>query len=54
VSSKLQSYIREDGSVEGTNNILRNKDIYTLTGNISAGIGFKKSNIVIDGAGYTG
>lgn len=46
-------YIREDGSVEGADKIQRNGDMYTLTGNISGGIQVQKSNIVIDGAGYT-
>ena len=46
-------YIREDGTVEGTDNIQRNGDIYTLTGNISSGIQVERSNIVLDGAGYT-
>jgi parallel beta-helix repeat protein len=47
-------YIREDGSVEGTNNIQRNGDLYTFTGDISnERILVEKDNIVIDGAGYT-
>jgi hypothetical protein len=45
--------IKEDGSIEGTNKIQRNENIYTLTGNISGNIQIKKSNIVIDGAGFT-
>lgn len=46
-------YISSDGSVVGTNNILRNGDLYFLTGNISGGTAVQKSNITIDGAGYT-
>jgi len=46
-------YISADGSVVGTNSIQRNGSIYTLTANISGGIQVQKSNIVIDGAGYT-
>ena len=47
-------YIRADGSVEGTNNIQRNGDIYTFTDNVSdERILVEKDNIVIDGAGYT-
>src|SRR3990170_952015 len=46
-------YISDDGSVVGTNTIQRNGDIYTLTANISGGIQVQKSNILIDGAGYT-
>lgn len=45
--------IKDDGSIEGTNQIQRNRDIYTFTGNISGTIQVKKSNIVIDGAGFT-
>jgi hypothetical protein len=44
--------INADGSVTGTNNIHRDGDIYTLTGNISGGIQIQKSNIILDGAGY--
>ena len=46
-------YIRADGSVEGTDKIQRNGDIYTFTGNISDVIQIQKSNIIVDGAGYT-
>src|SRR4030066_1953953 len=46
-------YISNDGSVVGTNTIQRNGNIYTLTANISGGIQVQKSNIVIDGVGYT-
>jgi hypothetical protein len=45
--------IKDDGSIEGTNQIQRNANIYTLTGKISGTIQVKKSNIVIDGAGFT-
>ena len=45
--------IKEDGSIEGTNKIQRNEDIYTFTGNISGNIQVQKSNIVIDGVGFT-
>jgi hypothetical protein len=45
--------IKDDGSIEGTNKIQRNEDIYTFTGNISGNIQIQKSNIIIDGAGFT-
>ena len=45
-------YINSDGSVAGTNNITREGDVYTLTGNLSGGIQIQKSHIVLDGAGY--
>jgi hypothetical protein len=45
--------IKDDGSVEGTNKIQCNENIYTFTGNISGNIQVQKSNIVIDGGGFT-
>jgi len=53
VKAESTVYIRADGSVEGTDKIQRNGDIYTLTGNISGSIQVQTSFIVIDGAGYT-
>jgi hypothetical protein len=51
---KLTSiYITPNGSVTGTNNIQRSGDLYLLTDNISGSIIVQKSNIIIDGAGYT-
>ena len=47
-------YIRTDGSIDPpTAPIQRDGDIYTFTGNISGTIFVERSNIVIDGAGYT-
>jgi len=46
-------YIRADGSVEGTDKILRSGDIYTFADNINDSIVVEKDDIVIDGAGYT-
>jgi len=47
-------FIKADGSVEGTDKIQRDEnDVYTLTGNISGRILVQRSNIIIDGAGYT-
>ena len=51
-------YIRSDGSVEGTDKIQRDGNVYTFTCNISidsgdCGIEVDRDNIVIDGAGYT-
>lgn len=45
--------IKDDGSVEGTNQMQRNGNVYTFMSNISGTIQVKKSNIVIDGAGFT-
>lgn len=45
--------IRDDGSVEGTGKIQRSGNIYTLTGDISGNVQVHRSNIVIDGAGFT-
>ncbi len=52
-------YIRADGTVEGTDKIQRNEDVYTFLRNISIdgsgieGIIVERNDIVIDGAGYT-
>jgi parallel beta-helix repeat protein len=46
-------YIRADGSVEGTGNILRYGDTYTFTGNIAGSIVVERDSIVLDGVGYT-
>ncbi|MHC3129957.1 MAG: right-handed parallel beta-helix repeat-containing protein, partial [Candidatus Bathyarchaeota archaeon] len=46
-------YIRSDGSVEGTDKIQRDGNVYTLTGDISGGIKVERNFTVIDGAGYT-
>jgi len=46
-------YIRADGTVEGTDKIQRNDNVYTFTGNISGSLAVQKSFITIDGSGYT-
>jgi parallel beta-helix repeat protein len=50
-------YIEADGSVQPlTAPIQRNGSIYTLTGNITSdfdGIWIERSNVILDGAGYT-
>ena len=46
-------YIRADGTVEGTDKIQRDGNVYTLTDNIYEKIVVEKDNIVVDGAGYT-
>jgi len=46
--------VNPDGSIEPlTTLIQRNGNVYTFNGNISGSIAIHKSNIVIDGAGYT-
>jgi hypothetical protein len=45
--------IKPDGSIEGTDKIQRQGDVYTLTDDIAGSIEVQKSNIVIDGAGHT-
>jgi len=45
--------IKPNGSVEGTDKIHRDGDVYTLTGNIAGGIRVQKGYIIVDGAGYT-
>lgn len=46
-------YIRADGSVEGTDKIQRDEDIYTFTNDIYDKIVVERSHIIIDGNGYT-
>jgi parallel beta-helix repeat protein len=48
-------FIRADGSIEGTNKIHRSGNTYIFNGDIeeSYGIIVEKSNIIIDGKGYT-
>jgi parallel beta-helix repeat protein len=52
-------YIRADGTVEGTDKIRRDGDIYTFLGSISLydseiyGIVVERDNIIVDGSGYT-
>jgi parallel beta-helix repeat protein len=48
-------YIRADGSVEGTDKIQRDGNVYTFIDDIfdSCGIVVERDNIVVDGAGYT-
>jgi len=45
-------YIRADGSVEGTDKIQRDGNVYTFTDDIFDPIVVDRNNIVIDGAGY--
>ena len=46
-------YIRSDGTVEGTDKIQRDGNVYTFTNNIYDSIVVERDNIVVDGAGYT-
>ena len=46
-------YIQADGSVQGTDNITRNGDVYIFNGDAIGSLFVAKSNIIIDGAGYT-
>ena len=46
-------YIRSDGTVEGTDKIQRDGNVYTFTRNIHGEIIVEKDKIVVDGAGYT-
>ncbi|UCC58713.1 MAG: hypothetical protein JSW14_02000 [Candidatus Bathyarchaeum sp.] len=48
-------FVRADGSLEGTNKIQRNGNVYTFIGDIkeSYGIIVETKNIVIDGKGHT-
>ncbi|MDI9577048.1 MAG: hypothetical protein QM398_02795 [Thermoproteota archaeon] len=44
--------IMSDGSVEGTDQIQREGNVYTFTGDISGTLKVEKDDITIDGAGY--
>ncbi|MCW4044056.1 MAG: hypothetical protein NWE94_00890 [Candidatus Bathyarchaeota archaeon] len=45
--------IKSDGSVEGTDKIQRQGNVYTFTGDIFGSITVRRSRITIDGAGHT-
>jgi parallel beta-helix repeat protein len=45
-------YIRADGSVEGTDKVQRNGNVYTFIDNIYDSIVVERNDIVVDGAGY--
>ena len=53
VKAQSTIYIRADGTIDGTDKIQRNGNVYTFSGNISRPIILDKSGIVIDGNGYT-
>ncbi|MCW4033750.1 MAG: right-handed parallel beta-helix repeat-containing protein [Candidatus Bathyarchaeota archaeon] len=46
-------FIQADGSIEGTDNITKNGDVYIFKGDVTGSLFVAKSNIIIDGAGYT-
>ncbi|MFC1487835.1 nitrous oxide reductase family maturation protein NosD [Thermoproteota archaeon] len=46
-------YIRADGSVEGTDTIQREGNVYTFTDNIYDSLVVERDDIVIDGVGYS-
>ena len=45
-------YIRSDGSVEGTDNISRDGNVYTFIGNIFGSIVVEKDDVIIYGGGF--
>jgi parallel beta-helix repeat protein len=45
-------YIKADGSIEGTDKIQRNGDVYTFIANISVSIVVESNDVLIDGRGY--
>jgi len=46
-------YIRADGTVDGTNKIQRNGNVYTFTDDIFDSIVVEKDGVMVDGAGYS-
>jgi parallel beta-helix repeat protein len=53
VKAQSTVYIRNDGTVEGTDKIQQNGDTYTFTDDITGAVVLEKGGIVIDGDGYT-
>ncbi len=51
--SESTIYIRVDGSIEGTDDIQRDGNIYTFTDNIYDSLVVESDNVVVDGAGYS-
>ncbi len=45
-------YIRADGTVDGTNKLLRDGNLYSFTDDIFESIVMEKDDVVVDGAGY--
>jgi len=53
VKAETTIYIRADGTVEGTDKLQRNGDVYTFTGDIFDSIVVEKDDIILDGMEYT-
>jgi len=53
VKAQSPIYIRADGSIEGTDNLQRNGNVYSLIEDIYGNIVVEKSGIILDGAGFT-
>jgi hypothetical protein len=51
--AQATTYIRDDGTVEGTSKIEQTGDLYSFTDNIDGTVVVERDNITIDGAGYT-
>jgi parallel beta-helix repeat protein len=52
VNAEGTIYIRADGSIEGTDKILRDGNVYSFTGNIYDSIVVERDNVVLNGGGY--
>ena len=46
-------YIKADGSIEGTDKITRNGNLYSFTSDIYGSIVVEKDNVVVDGMGHS-
>jgi len=53
VNAESTIYIRADGSIEGTDRVQRDGNVYTFSDDIYNEIIVEKDDIVIDGAGFT-
>ena len=52
-SGAVGVFIRADGTVEGTNSIVRDGDVYTFVADFVGPLYVEKHNIVVDGSGHT-
>ena len=53
VNAQSTIYIRSDGTVEGTDKIQREGDVYSFSADISGNIIVQRSFVIVDGCGFT-
>ena len=52
VKAQSTIYIRADGSVEGTDSLFQNGNVYVFTEDINGSVVVERDNVVVDGAGF--